>query len=122
VSSSERVAADELRVLEESLWRGETRFDRAYMELVLHPDFVEVGRSGKLYDRAASLTVTTGEIGAVLPLRAFTAAQIEPHICLLRYISEVRTPDGVERAERSSIWVNDGTRWLLRFHQATPTG
>lgn len=26
-----------LRELEESLWRAETRFDRAHMERVLHP-------------------------------------------------------------------------------------
>jgi hypothetical protein len=115
------VSADDLRVLEESLWREETRFDRAHMERVLHPDFVEVGRSGKVYDRATLPQPTSGKIGAVFPLRAFTVAHIDPQICLLRYISEVQTPDGIERAERSSIWVNDGTRWRLRFHQGTPT-
>ncbi len=30
-----------LEMLEESLWRDETRFDTAYMEKILHPDFFE---------------------------------------------------------------------------------
>ena len=43
----------ELRGLEESLWRAETRFDRKYMDAVLAPDFAEFGRSGRRYDRDA---------------------------------------------------------------------
>lgn len=34
--SLERSIVDELRGLEESLWRAETRFDTDYMERILH--------------------------------------------------------------------------------------
>jgi hypothetical protein len=107
--------------MEESLWREETRFDPVYMDGVLHPGFVEVGRSGRVYDRETALGATGGTIGAVLPLRGVTVAPIDGQIYIFRYVSEVQTPDGVERAERTSIWVNDGGRWLLRFHQGTPS-
>ena len=42
---------EELRILEESLWRHETRFDRDYLQRVLHPDFFEFGRSGRVWTR-----------------------------------------------------------------------
>jgi len=45
----------ELRELEESLWRPETRYDGAWMRRVLHPEFREFGRSGRVYDLAATL-------------------------------------------------------------------
>lgn len=32
--------------LEESMWREETRFDKAFMERALAPDFFEFGRLG----------------------------------------------------------------------------
>ena len=37
----------ELQLLEEGLWRAETRFDRGSMERVLAPRFFEFGRSGR---------------------------------------------------------------------------
>lgn len=39
-------AVDELRQLEESLWIAHTRFDQAYMQQILSPEFVEFGRQG----------------------------------------------------------------------------
>jgi hypothetical protein len=45
-----------LRDLEESLWREETRFDRAHMGVVLAPGFLEFGMSGRRYDRDAIIT------------------------------------------------------------------
>ena len=48
---------DQLRCLEESLWRAETRFDRDHMNEVLAPDFFELGRSGRVYGREDTSTL-----------------------------------------------------------------
>jgi hypothetical protein len=40
---------DQLRPLEESLWRAQTRFNREYMDNIFSPDFFEFGRSGRVY-------------------------------------------------------------------------
>jgi len=40
-------------------------------------------------------------------------------VALLTYVSEARF-DTLERANRSSLWVREGGRWRLRFHQGTP--
>ena len=56
---------EELRSLETELHKDETRRNRKRMETLLHPDFVEFGRSGARYTRADILK----EFGqdAVLP-------------------------------------------------------
>ena len=41
---------------------------------------------------------------------------------LVTDVSAARESGGVELANRSSLWVRTGTRWMLRFHQGTPTG
>lgn len=106
--------------LEESLWREETRFDAAYMDRVLGEDFVEFGRSGRVYDRAAILASPRGPIDARLPLPDFAARLIAPDVALVTYNS-LATYDGVvERGRRSSIWSRTADGWVLRFHQGTP--
>jgi hypothetical protein len=36
---------EQLKKLEESLWKEATRFNRAYMDSILSEDFIEFGRS-----------------------------------------------------------------------------
>lgn len=109
-----------LRSLEESLWRAETRFDRALMDRTMAPDFFEFGRSGRIYARAETLSVPVQEIRAVLPLQNFAARSIAPDVALVNYVSEVTYGEAVERANRSSLWSRDGSGWRIRFHQGTP--
>jgi hypothetical protein len=42
---------EELRTLETEFHKDETRRNRKRMETLLHPDFVEFGRSGRRYAR-----------------------------------------------------------------------
>ena len=113
-------AASRLQELEESLWRTETRYDEAWMRRVLHPDFLEFGRSGRVYDLAASLAVEPGVFEAELPLAGFTVVEPAPRVALATYRSRVRYEEGVLAANRSSLWIHDGAAWRLRFHQGTP--
>jgi hypothetical protein len=110
---------DELRRLEESLWRSETRFDLAHMEWLLAPDFVEFGRSGRTYDRAACLAVEACDIKASLPLPEFRVNALDADTALVTYVSVVRH-DEVLRANRASVWSRTPGGWQLRFHQGTP--
>jgi hypothetical protein len=113
-------ATSPLHPLELSLWRAETRFDRALMEAAFAPDFFEFGRSGRRYGRDELLPDGTeaGRIDATL--HALTTHTLSPDLALVTYISERRTPDGTEWANRSSIWDRSSGRWQLRFHQGTP--
>lgn len=103
---------------EESLWRTETRFDRAYMERLLHPEFFEFGRSGRVYTRAQTLDATRVVIDAELPLRGFAVHPVDNRAVLVTYLSIVQYED-LEVGNRSSLWVRNGDSWQLRFHQGT---
>lgn len=111
---------NELRALEEGLWRFETRFDSSYMERVLAVDFTEIGRSGRVYDRKSILAVPPSQINAVLPLPNFHARELSDTVVLITYDSHLAEGGTISCAHRSSVWVQDNEGWQLHFHQGTP--
>ena len=111
---------EKLRELEESLWRSETRFDRERMSQALAPDFIEFGRSGRVYRLGEVLSVEPQEIPAQLPLPNLEIRLLHPDVALVTYDSDVAYPTGRERAHRSSLWTRTAEGWQCRFHQGTP--
>jgi len=111
---------DALERLEEELWREETRYDKRRMSEVIAPDFLEFGRSGRVYRREDSLAVPPHAIDAVLPLPDFRARLLHPDVAQVTYNSAVTYDGVVQRARRSSIWSRTPEGWVLRFHQGTP--
>jgi hypothetical protein len=108
-----------LLALEHTLWRSDTRHDRALMDQTFAPDFHEFGRSGCRYTRDDLLP--TGESHPIdATLHAFIITQISPEIALVTYLSELRHPTGTDWANRSSLWDKTSGHWQLRFHQGTP--
>ena len=108
--------AEGLEQLERAMWATEKRGDRAWMEAHLAPGFTEHGRSGRRYTRSEILDMDVGSIDAALTDLAIRP--IVSDVALVTYRSEV----GGDTANRASIWRRgaDG-RWLLEFHQGTPT-
>jgi hypothetical protein len=111
----------ELTKLEEGLWKAEFRFDRAWMEAVLAYDFVEFGRSGRIYSRAQCLDDPGGATDTFLPLPGFKARYLSADVVQITYKSIVTYGEEVEHANRSSIWLKTPGGWSLKFHQGTPT-
>lgn len=112
-----------LRHLECELHRIETRRDRHRVQELLHPDFTEVGRSGRRYDRDAILDELAAE--GDLPLfhtGNFALAELAPGVVLLTYRSAHVDSMGKlsSESERCSIWVSTAAGWQLRYHQGTP--
>ena len=59
----------ELAALETTLWNANTRGDREWMSEILSPTFTEFGRSGRVYTRDDSLSVSVPDhIEIELPL------------------------------------------------------
>lgn len=109
-----------LQAFEESMWRTEMRFDRRYMEAVLHPDFTEIGRSGRMFSRSDVLEMPSIDIDVRIPLSDLTFSNVADGVVLLTYTT---VPERSEHgaARRVSMWVLEGERWLLRYRQGTPT-
>ncbi|APX34251.1 DUF4440 domain-containing protein [Brachybacterium sp. P6-10-X1] len=106
----EQVTAREQALLSDAL-----RADAPSAAELLHPSFTEIGASGRTYDRDAILA----HLAPVPGIRAegFVADDVAPGVVLLQYTTS--GPDGA--AARSSLWVREKGRWLLRHHQGTAT-
>src|ERR1700677_359481 len=79
-----------LEHLEESLWRGETRFDYKFMDKIVAQDFFEFGRSGRVYERADILDLNRQTIDAVLPLPDLRIRLLNEDTAQVTYTSAVK--------------------------------
>lgn len=117
------VVVEELKSLEQTLLRPEVRRSREQMSALLADDFMEYGRSGRVYDKAAVLEMADKPFDGLLSLNGFSAKALAPSVALVRYATVLRRPDGKEfHSLRSSIWTRTGQRWQLVFHQGTACG
>ncbi|GHH79590.1 hypothetical protein GCM10018793_32730 [Streptomyces sulfonofaciens] len=103
----------ELRLLE-----PEVRRSPELAGALLHPEFTEIGASGRIWDRKATLAMLSAstEPGD----RAATASrmhgvQLAPDLVHLTF----DTDDNGRRAHRSSLWRRTDRGWQLYFHQGT---
>jgi uncharacterized protein YndB with AHSA1/START domain len=114
---------EQLRGLETELHRIETRRHRDRMDTLLHPDFVEVGRSGRRFSREEVLEDFSAD-GVLEPVHAqdFELGQLGQGIALLTYRSAHVSLSGVlfRHTLRTSLWMKTPGGWRMRFHQGTP--
>ena|ERR1700733_14911538 len=110
----------ELIRLEEGMWRQSTRFDEAFQEARFAVDFIEFGRSGRVYSRQQVIRSDPQQIDVVLPLPDLFICLLDQNTAQVMYTSCV-TRDGVmECGRRSSICSRTDAGWIMRFHQGTP--
>lgn len=83
---------------------------------LLHPDFVEIGSSGHVYDRETMIEMMTSERPGGVVIRDFEVHLLSDNTALVTYRS-IGTSG--KEARRSSIWVDEGSGWRLIHHQGT---
>ena len=113
-----------LRALEVELHRPAARSDAARLDALLHPDFLEFGRSGRSYVKADIIDqLVASPAHATVVSDRFALRLLAPDVALLTYrAAHVADDGGLElHALRSSIWQRDGGDWRMSFHQGTPT-
>lgn len=113
---------EEIKALECSL-HGVRRTDGKWLERVLHPDFREITRSGRMVDRqqtVASLTAEAQELN--LEADDFHLQMLNEDCAILMYKTFTRAGNEKQRYTlRSSCWKKVvGTGWQMIFHQGTP--
>lgn len=102
--------------LERELLGPEVRGDIGRTGVLLHPDFMEIGSSGRVWTRDAMMMALEEDPGERTELEILGADRIGTGAVLLTYRSYARSGTIL----RSSLWVLDNGRWRLRFHQGTP--
>lgn len=88
---------------------------------LLHPEFTEVGASGRCWDAAgiaAALEHSASEMDGceeAVEARAIVGARLAEDVVLVTY--EAHRPGRVSL--RSSVWMRLDGQWRVRFHQGT---
>lgn len=105
-----------VRAAEMDLLSSDTRHDARRVRSLLHPDFREIGRSGRMWTRSDVLIELLEEPTRRTPETDDWAFEhLAPTIVLATY--RVGGPRGGSR--HSSIWDVSGPEPALRFHQGT---
>lgn len=102
--------------LERRLLDPLVRADAAEVARLLHPQFEEIGASGRRYDRDTVLQILESDPRTSATVEDVTTDAITDGVILLTYRSETNAGARL----RSSLWVRQGSHWRLRFHQGTP--
>lgn len=120
MSPRERPTEADLRQVvdgELALLRPDVRRDPRQVVALLHPDFVEFGASGRVWDRGSIVSVTSGT-DAPIQATDLRTRDLGADAVLVTY----RSREPGRGALRSSVWLRDpAAGWLLLFHQGTPS-
>ena len=111
---------EHIRRLEEQLLKPEVRTSPEKLGLLLTDDFLEIGSSGRTYDKKQIIATLQGESEFGYSLQDFQVKQLSPDTALATYRLETRQEAKVTSL-RSSIWVRGESGWQLMFHQGTLT-
>jgi hypothetical protein len=107
--------AAELRLLDRNV-----RLRPDLVRALIHPDFVEFGASGRVWDATSILEVTGSEDPEQPPIEVseLRGTRLGADVVHLTYLSDSLG----RRARRSSIWRRTDDSWRLWFHQGTLIG
>jgi hypothetical protein len=113
--------AEQLRLLEESLLQSEVRRSSTALDDLLADDFIEIGSSGRVFDKARIISALREESARrSRAIRDFRVRILAPSVVLATYRLIGRDGDAPPRHTlRSSIWKRAGERWQMVFHQGT---
>ncbi len=104
--------------LETALARRDPSTVPGGLAALLDADFVELGASGRRWDRAATIAELDRPPGGALTLDEFAVERLGEGIVLVTYQSfETTAPGGRREVRRLSIWIRRGRHWRIRFHQ-----
>jgi 16S rRNA (cytidine1402-2'-O)-methyltransferase len=107
----------ELRRVELALARRDPSLSDVPLAELLHPDFAELGASGRAWDRDSVIEMLATDEPRRVEIKDFRIAPVGPGAMLATY--RAREPDLDRETLRSSLWLAHEGRWRLRFHHGT---
>ena len=102
--------------LERALLDPAIRTAPAEVLRLLHPDFREVGASGRVWDREGIVAALAADPGEAARASDLTARFVADGVVLVTYRADgIRGP-----SLRSTLWRRGEDGWRALFHQGTP--
>jgi len=114
---------DRLKSLEIELHQQAVRKDTKRIVELLHPEFIEVGYSGNTYDFSSTVKSISGlPSNFEIYSQSYEFVEYAKGIVQVIYLSANIDEEGnlFRHAKRTSIWVNEGDNWKMKYHQGTP--
>ena len=105
---------------EKKLHSYSVRASKGELELLLADEYIEIGASGKIYDKKETITMLMVSKPHEIKASDFQLNKLSTEMMQLIYRTEQRDNSQIIRsAIRSSLWKNYGVNWRLIFHQGT---
>ncbi|MFN8099004.1 MAG: ribonuclease HI family protein [Dermatophilaceae bacterium] len=111
-----RGESDEAQVIdgERALLTDAVRANPLALGALLHPQWREIGASGRMWERTDALAM--GPLPGPVGLDVISLERLSDDLILLLW----RSTGGAGSRLRSSVWQRTSTGWQQRFHQGTP--
>jgi hypothetical protein len=110
----------ELMQREPIFHRPELGTSREALERMTHPDFHEIGASGKIYTRDSVLNTLEERYKHpaedIWETSNFHCRQLAPNLYLLNYNL---LQNHIRKTRRTTLWQRTPTGWQIVFHQGT---
>lgn len=107
--------ADRLLAYERALAsRDASRIDVG-LDALIPDDFLEFGASGRVWDAPAVRELLASLESSPVAMEDAEVTRLAEGVVLVTY-----RLGGPRPSNRSSVWLERGGRWVLRFHQGTP--
>ncbi|WP_431802099.1 DUF4440 domain-containing protein [Microbacterium sp. bgisy203] len=107
---------DAVKSAELALLDSEVRHDPNRVRELLHPDFVEIGRSGRRWTMNATIAALEAETSRIEPeTDEWLFNEVSPSLILVTY--RITGRDGSSR--HASLWDVSGIAPVIRYHQGT---
>jgi hypothetical protein len=109
------------RRLEEKLLNPVKRKSLPELQELLSDDFIELGSSGKIYNKQQVIDSLQNESSNQISMCEFNIKELTQGTVLVTYISEKLNPQSGNKNKslRSSIWKLTDGNWKIVFHQGT---
>ena len=105
-----------IQTAEMELLESSTRGNAPRVRELLHPDFLEIGRSGRRWTRAEVIEALNREAARPVPdTDEWDFTELAPHLVLVTY----RIRSGTRQSRHASLWDTSAATARLRYHQGT---
>jgi len=109
-----------IRRLEMACLTREVRDDPKALGALLTDGLTEIGRTGQVWTRREILKRLPTETPFDFALSDFAVEHFGENAILATYACVLTRAGVPSHSRRSSIWVLEGERWKMHFHQGTP--
>jgi len=109
---------EQIKALELLLLDPKTRKSPNRLDDLICDEFIELGQSGTLYDKADIISALNDDPYTNAVFSDFDIQTLSPNLMLVNYISRNKTT-----IKRHSLWEKQAGKWRILYHEAeTPHG